>query len=244
MARPTKPKDLKPKADADVGAPAKAPGAAPPVDLKFIILLVLVVVLSIAGSAGSAYVIGKYVLLPEIEKLQTADHGGDGGIDAPPVDPITEVGMNLELDEFLVALTPAKGGPKQYLRAKISLNIHVPEEENCYATHKEHSSVPADLQGGRVVGAAISVDGKELAQHGEGGDPAAACEAAFKGNMARFVPTIRDTVNTALMTQTITDLASKDGQEHLKDEIQSAVTSIMQPNYSVLRVNFEDFITQ
>ncbi len=250
MARPTKPKDLKPKADADVTPlPGKA-GGAPPIDLKFIITLLVVVLVSIAGTAGSTYVVGTYVLLPAMEKAlakagppSEEAAGGEETGEAP----VSEVGMNLELDEFMVNLKPDPAiGGNQYLRAKMSLSVHVPPEEDCYGGAEKHAMVPPSaLDGGQIVGAAAPVvDDTTLASGGEGADPAAACQAAFKDHMSKYVPTIRDVINASLMKRTATGLATLEGQEQLKDEIKEELNRIMAPKYSVLRVNFEDFIIQ
>lgn len=246
MARPTKPKDLKPKADADISPTAiQGGGGKPGIDLKFIVTLLLVVVLSIVGTAGSSYVVGTYVLLPAIQDALAhggapAEGEGEHGAEAP----VSEVGMNLELDEFMVNLKPdpAMGG-NQYLRAKVALSVQVPAQENCYELN-HHALLPNDVDGGTVMGAAAPVDRETLASGGSAPDPAAACEAAFKNNMAKFVPTIRDIINASLMKRTATTLATLEGQEQLKDEIKTELTNIMAPKYAVLRVNFEDFIIQ
>ena len=71
MARPTKPKDLKPKAESEAPAGGASPapsgkGGAPALDLKFIVLLLAIIVSTIGGSVGSMYVLGPMVLVPAI----------------------------------------------------------------------------------------------------------------------------------------------------------------------------------
>ena len=134
MARPTKPKDLKPKVEGEAAPPAAAGGG---LDLKFIILIIVAIVGPILGSAGSAYLMTTMFVMPEISKLATAKpaEGGEaptGPDGASTETPANEVGMNLELDEFTVNLKadPAMEG-SQYLRAKMALSIKVPEKENC-----------------------------------------------------------------------------------------------------------------
>lgn len=244
MARPTKPKDLKPKTD---GEAAGAPGAAPSADgsgggfdMKFIIALAVVALISVAGTAGSTYYITTQ-LADVSKKVAHAGGGegeaghGEGGHEAPA----NAVGMNLELDDFMVNLKPDSSlGGTQYLKAKMALSIQVPEAEDCYAK-KHHAMVPA--LGGQIVGAAAPIDRTMLANGGEGGP---SCEQIFKDNMGKYVPTIRDVINASLMKRTASTLASLEGQEALKDEIKEQLNQIMGPDYSVLRVNFQDFIIQ
>jgi flagellar basal body-associated protein FliL len=263
MARPTKPKELKPKTEGDV-APAASGGphggaSSSTLDVKFLILLVIMVLSSILGSAGSVYLMTSMLITPEIHKLAKTD--GSGGEQAAEShtaeDSGHEVGMNLELDEFMVNLKPdpALGG-SQYLRAKMALSIKAPDAENCYKTHAmtipRRRSAPGvlavDGQSGIIAGAALPVepsrtDADLLANGGEGSGPPA-CEGLFKSSMGRFVPTIRDIVNASLMKRTASQLASQEGQETLKDEIKEQLSQIMAPDYEVLRVNFQDFIIQ
>jgi flagellar basal body-associated protein FliL len=248
MARPTKPKDLKPKADAEVASvPAPPPGGGAAFDLKYIVMLVIVVLASLLGSAGSTYLMTTMVVIPELSRLsaapaEDAESGGHGEAASE-----NQVGMNLELDEFTVNLkADAEVKGSQFLRAKMALSIKVPEAENCYAQH--HAALPGQvvavvnaLPGGKVAGAAAPVDRTLVASGGESGP---SCEDIFKNNMAKYVPTARDVINAALMKRTAGQLASLEGQEALKDEIKEQLTAIMAPNYEVLRVNFQDFIIQ
>lgn len=248
MARPTKPKDLKPKVDGE--APA-AGGGGGGLDLKFIIMVVVIVIASVVGSAGSAYLMTTMFVMPELAKVShgAGPAGGEeGGHEATGPDgastetPAHEVGMNLELDEFTVNLKvdPNLGG-SQFLRAKMALSIKVPEKENCYAEHKAAMLLPTVYGNGKLVGAAAPVDRTLVANEGESGP---SCEDMFKINMGKYVPTIRDVINAALMKRTASTLATLEGQESLKDEIKEQLSSILAPDYEVLRVNFQDFIIQ
>lgn len=260
MARPTKPKDLKPKAEGEAGHPA--PGAAPAggggaLDLKFIILLVVTVLVSILGSVGSTYLVATLFITPEIQKMakapaegeHAAAEGAHGGEAEPPA-----VGMNLELDEFMVNLKadPALTG-SQYLRTKMALSIKPPDAENCYIHKAAMIRDTLTPSNGKIVGAAAPIseassqkapiDRTMLANEGgEGGPPP--CATEFKASMSKFVPTIRDVVNASLMKRTASQLSTLEGQETLKDEIKEQLSQIMAPEYEVLRVNFQDFIIQ
>ena len=241
MARPTKPKDLKPK-EADIapvpgGGPA--PAAGPALDIKLIAIIVVMSLVSVLGSVGGMYGLWEFVIKNQVAQSAPA-HGeegeagahGEGGEEAhAPV-----VGMNLELDEFTVNLKtdPTEGG-EQFLRTKMALSIQVPPTEDCYAV--KHASLPSD---GTIAGAAAPVVDRETLASGGGGGPS--CEDVFKGNMGKFVPTVRDIINGALMKRTAGTLATLEGQEALKDEIKEEVNAIMAPNYQVIRVNFQEFI--
>src|SRR5688572_11301014 len=112
MARPTKPKDLKPKVEGEAAAAPAAAAAGGGLDIKYIILVVVVVIASLLGSAGSAYLMTTMFVIPEIGKTAAHAKGGEeggeehgGGHDGASTEtPAHEVGMNLELDEFTVNL--------------------------------------------------------------------------------------------------------------------------------------------
>ncbi len=244
MARPTKPKDLKPKAEGELAAlPAPAAGGgAPAFDIKYIVLVVVAIVGCVLGSAGSSYVMGTMFIMPEIAKMGSHAPAADGDHDGASGAGNT-IGMNLELDEFTVNLKPdPQIGGNQYLRAKMALNVKVPKEENCYLQEHHAQAIPTHVQGGKIVGAAAPVDRTTIAS---GGAPAAlTCEQIFKNNMSKYVPTIRDVINASLMKRTASSLASLEGQEALKDDIKEQLSQLMAPSYEISRVNFEDFIIQ
>ncbi|MBK8191215.1 MAG: flagellar basal body-associated FliL family protein [Vampirovibrionales bacterium] len=274
MARPTKPKDLKPKADGDApaeGAGGGGGGGGSKLDLKFIITIVAIILASVGGSAASIYFLAPIALTPQIvsqikaagtETGKDGEHGGGGEASGPN----QTIGMNLELDEFTVNLKPDPARPgNQFLRTKMSLSIAVPEEEYCDAGGEHKAMLPTvsrtalaqafPLQGGVLAGAAAnlepvrtpspgSADEQLMANGGEAEDPFVACQKAFNKNMARYVPTMRDIINQALMKRTAGMLASIEGQESLKDEIKEQTNHLIGDHYSVIRINFSDFIIQ
>ncbi len=250
MARPTKPKDLKPKAEGEV-APTPIQAAAVSggaggvgLDLKFIVTLLAIVISSVGASVGSIYFLAPIVLVPAIVEqiphaLGNSAEGGHG-----ETAHASKVGLNLELDEFMVNLkTDPNLGGNQYLRTKMSLNISVPPEEDCYSIG-HHAMLPADANG-QIVGAAVPVD-RELLASGGGApaDPVVGCLDAFRNNMGKYVPTMRDVINAALMKRTAGNLSTLEGQEALKDDIMAEVNQFLDSRYKVVRINFEDFIIQ
>lgn len=268
MAKPTKPKDVKPKDENGAGGEAApAAGGGGGLDLKFIILIVVMIISSIGGSAGSLYLLGPMFLVPAIvEKLphggaaEEGEAGAEGGEEGG-------LGMNLELDEFTVNLkTDPNVTGNQFLRAKVALSIKVPAAEDCHhppAEGEKHATAPELnnttvayspllLKQGVIAGAAAPlpvnirvIDRALIASEGAAADPMAACQEEFKKNMGKFVPAIRDVVNTALMKRTAGMLSTLEGQESLKDEIMEEVNLLLADNgYEIQRVNFEDFIIQ
>jgi flagellar basal body-associated protein FliL len=272
MARPTKPKDLKPVPDAAAaGEEAKGDkahkgggGGGGGLDLKFIVTILTIVMCSIGGSVGAMYFLAPMIIVPAIvaQLPKPEEHGA--GADAHGAKASTsKVGMNLELDEFTVNLKKDPNIPgNQFVRTKMALSITAPEEGDCTLLMGKTAfkpisvkkgyvamTLPEVLEGGVIVGAAAPVSsmGRDYLASG-GGAPAASpydtCMGHFKDHMGPFVPTIRDIVNAALMKRTAGNLASPEGQEALKDEIKDQINHLLDHGYQVVRVNFQDFIIQ
>lgn len=235
MAQPAKPKDAKPKlpeaAEPTAAAEAKlAKGGGGGGSAKFFIGVMLLGFLNIGAVIAAIYVLAPMVLVPAIvSKIPAgapAAHGeGDKAHGTEAHAP--SIGLTLPLSDFTVNLSqdPALAG-SQFLRAKLSLAISVPEEEDCNAAHgEEHTAAGGGGHGGGAPA----------------GDP---CMAAFQKNMDPYIPTIRDIINTALMKRTASTLGTVEGQELLKDDIRLQINPLLGKKYSVLRVNFEEFIVQ
>jgi len=260
MARPTKPKDVNPD---EIGAPTPAAGGGgSALDLKFILTILLISVVSVAGSAASIFFLAPMVMGPVIAQevktaveatAQKAEGEGEGeGEAAEHGEGGHETVMNLELDEFTVNLKPDPSmGGNQFLRTKMSLSVAVPPEEFCDPTGGGHAELTpsqnlrlaqGSLNGGVIAGAAANITQERLIAN-SGPDPYTACIEAFNKNMARYVPSLRDIINQALMKRTAGTLASIEGQELLKDEIKTEANHLM-GHYQVSRINFSDFIIQ
>ena len=131
MARPTKPKDLKPKTETEIAPAASSGGGgggSVGLDIKFIITIAAIVISSLIGSAASVYFLSPLVMKPMVSEIAKSASTNNGDQQGAAQDDQNKVGMNLELDEFMVNLKedPAIGG-NQYLRAKLSMNISVPK---------------------------------------------------------------------------------------------------------------------
>lgn len=270
MAKPVKPKTLKPKTGGEDGeggeaeetantsspksAPSKGGGGGTSGLLSIIILSVVMLFSSIAGPVAALYFLGPQLLSPIIAKIVPAEKGegeapggegvAEGGEPHAAATPKKSVlGLNLPLEEFTVNLKkdPALRGA-QYLRAKMNLSIVVPEAEDC----SPHAAAEGEHAEKKAEG------GGEGGGHGGGGegaaapvDPAKACNEAFVAKMAPFTPTLRDIVNTALMKRSAAEIGTLEGQELLKDEMSQEMNNILSANhYQVVRVNFEEFIVQ
>jgi flagellar basal body-associated protein FliL len=267
MAKPVKPKTLKPKTGADSAsneaneaeesqssapkAPAnKSGGGGGGTGLLSIVILSVVMLLSsVAGPVAALYFLGPQLLAPIIAKAVPKPVEGEGGEAVGEGEhgsvKVSKLGLNLPLDEFTVNLKkdPALRGT-QYLRAKMNLSVIVPEAEDC-SPHK--------AEGGKEGGAEGGGHGEKPAEGGGGHgaapaaavDPAKACNEAFVGKMATYIPTLRDIVNTSLMKRSAAQIGTLEGQELLKDEMSQEMNNILAGNhYQVVRVNFEEFIVQ
>jgi len=261
MAKPVKPKTLKPKtggeptgseandAEESQAAP-KAPanksgggGGGTSGLLSIIVLSVVMLLSSVAGPVAALYFLGPQLLAPIIAKAvpKEAEGGEAVGEGEHSGVKVSKLGLNLPLEEFTVNLKkdPALRGT-QYLRARMNLSVVVPEAEDC-SPHKAegaeagggHGEKPAEGGGGHGAAPAAAAD------------PAKACNEAFVGKMATYIPTLRDIVNTALMKRSAAQISTLEGQELLKDEMSQEMNNILATNhYQVVRVNFEEFIVQ
>lgn len=231
--------------------------------VKLIVLAAALIVTNLVGMAAMIFFLGPVMLQPVVDKIAAAapghgeegEHGGEHGKKDGHGDKkdehgkeghgghgdtsaIANLGLNYGLEDFTVNLTPNPRTPSenQFLRAKLSLSIKVPEEENCIIKKMEAEHAPAEGGGGHGGGHG----GGAPAPEGE--DP---CMKAFKEKMGTFLPNVRDVINSSLMRRTANALGSVEGQEMLKDEIIEQVNTLLHPvSYSVLRVNFEEFIVQ
>ena len=268
MAKPVKPKTLKPKTGGEPSGSeaneAEESQAAPKVPanksaggggggtsglLSIIVLSVVMLLSSVAGPVAALYFLGPQLLAPIIAKAVPAHAEGEPSDEAVGegehasqhgTEKVSKLGLNLPLEEFTVNLKkdPALRGT-QYLRARMNLSVVVPEAEDC-SPHKAegaegggHGEKPAEGGGGHGAAPAAAVD------------PAKACNEAFVGKMATYIPTLRDIVNTALMKRSAAQISTLEGQELLKDEMSQEMNNILATNhYQVVRVNFEEFIVQ
>jgi flagellar basal body-associated protein FliL len=261
MAKPVKPKTLKPKTGGDPSASdtndaddnqatVKAPisknaggGSGTSGLLSVAILSIVMLLSSVAGPVAALYFLGPQLLAPIIAKVIPKEPEGEAvGEGEQGVVKVSKLGLNLPLEEFTVNLKkdPALRGT-QYLRARMNLSVVVPEAENC----SPHKAEGAEAGGGHGEKPAEGGGGHGEAAPAAAVDPAKACNEAFVGKMATYIPTLRDIVNTALMKRSAAQIGTLEGQELLKDEMSQEMNNILAGHhYQVVRVNFEEFIVQ
>lgn len=223
--------------------------------LQTIILAVVMLVASVAGPALTMYFLGPMLLKPIIAQAMPATaeaeegaahsdaegkegaHGEEGEHGAATGGhgaTASTMGLNLGLEDFTVNLHRPEGVKgNQFLRAKMSLSVLVPEEQNCLATAAHDDHAAAEGGGGGHGGGTPAVD------------PMEACMETFNKSMAAYTPTLRDIINTALMKRSAQQISTLEGQEDLKDELAHEMNAILKNHgYTVQRVNLQDFIIQ
>jgi flagellar basal body-associated protein FliL len=261
MAKPIKPKSSKPLAKTEESGSSEesAPKAAskkdsPPLLSKgltmfqTIILAVVILITSVVGPAATLYFLGPTLLAPMIQKAlpaSTAEEGEEGekpegeeGEEGkkPEAPKVPSLGLNLPMEEFIVSLKTSQASKStQFLKAKMSLAIAVPEAEDCNAPIEEAGKTEAKAEGGEHGGEG----------GGEAKDAMSACNEAFVKKMDPYVPTLRDIVNTALMKRNAQQIATLEGQEDFKDELVGEMNAVLSNHgYTVQRINLQDFIIQ
>lgn len=264
MAKPLKPKNLKPQAkseSASVPAPTNTEPRAQKnkpntvkglTMIQTIILAVVMLISSIVGPALTLYFLGPTVLVPMIQQAlpQSEEEGEEGEKNAEGKEgeqgkkeghgeaKASGLGLNLPMEEFIVNLKTSQGTRgNQFLKAKMSLAIGVPAEEDCHALGGEHGAEgEAKAEGGGHGGG----EGAAAAA-----DPVTACNEAFVKKMDAYTPTLRDIINTALMKRTATQISTLEGQEELKDELVQEMNAVLtNQGYTVQRINLQDFVLQ
>ena len=259
MAKPIKPKSSKPLAKIE-DSPSSEEVTPKPTKkeassqfskgltmFQTIILAVVMLIASVVGPAATLYFLGPTLLVPMIQKaLPAPSEDGEAGESPEGKDGETgkkaeapkapSMGLNLPMEEFIVSLKTSQASKStQFLKAKMSLAIAVPEAEDCNAPPTEGEGKPeAKAEGGE------GGEGKGTAT-----DPATACNEAFVKKMDPYIPTLRDIVNTALMKRNAQQIATLEGQEDFKDELVSEMNAVLTNNgYTVQRINLQDFIIQ
>jgi flagellar protein FliL len=221
MVRPTKPKDLKPKAEiiADPKAEAKSSGGSGGGGMNEIKLIAVntVITLLICGLfIASNYFIVQNSLNTVVKQMKdsaggdssanNADKASDNG-DNPP-------GIIVDLGEFILNLSDPK--IKRYLKINVALEL---------------SRKDGDPKAGEAAGGG----------HGEGADPS----KAIASEMSQYKDAIRDAIISQLSSKTAEELQSTAGKELAKEQIKEAVDAILaDDNREVQRVSFGNFIIQ
>jgi flagellar FliL protein len=217
MARPTRPKDLKPRAVESEHEPDISPKHGSPSSsgntINLVMLCIAITLCTTIASAASMYFLAPIIIKPMLAQTQPAGEGEEGefaeeGEEGEAGESLPGVGPVVDLEEFTVNLKDR--GEERYLRADLSLMVTAgdPQFEN--------------------------LKGEALHQWQE----------EFHLEMAHYVPAIRDIVISSLTKRTAAELGSTVGKEQIKNEIKRSVDALFHGKHQVIRVNFENFIIQ
>ena len=215
MVRPTKPKDIKPKAEitsVSTGGESSGTGG------NKVMIINIVMTMLICTIFLSANYFMQDKLLSAKLKSTVAGQGGDsqGNEMSDSVDGEQKVerGIILDLGEFILNLGDFKA--KKYLKINVALEL---------------TKLPTDPD----------PEAKSKGGHGEGAvDPSKELEEKF----SQYKPAIRDAVISTLSSKTAEELSSTAGKELAKEQITEAVNAVFDGEREVLRVSFGNFIIQ
>lgn len=222
MAKPTQPKEIKPKAEGE--EEAKSPGGVKiKIDdnMKMIAINLATTVLICILFLSVNYVLQANLLSSKLaakpvaaEEDLTADEGGG---DATGEE--SERGVIVDLGDFILNLSDVS--PRKYLKVNVALEVSKTQADI------EAEAAPAPKEGGHG---------------GEGGGEAPA--SPVEAEMAQFKPAIRDAIITTLSSKTSAELSTVAGKELAKEQITEAVNGLFAGEREVIRVSFGQFIIQ
>lgn len=231
MARPTKAKDPKPKAESGASGSGGIPGGF----IGFIIMNATLTIVICAIFVGAVYFMMNTLtnkLLPEEDTHENNSHGESNAYMTFPY----------ELNDFIINLNSPN--ERRYLKVKISLDVERQEGEPVIGMPASggsgHGGV-ATIYEGRVVHTGQGGS----AGHGSGGGPKGPTPAEYyNAVMEPFKMPIRDIIITQLSSMSAEELSSTPGKERAKDAIKEEINTIMPEERQVIRVNFGEFIIQ
>jgi len=216
MVRPTKPKDLKPKAEVTVepkgGSSGSSGGSIN--EVKLIAVNTIITLLICGLFIASNYFIVQNSLNAIMTKISASsgDNADDGSGDNSG-DGDVQPGVIVDLGEFILNLSDPK--IKRYLKINVAIEL---------------SRKDTDPQSGEASGG-----------HGEGADPG----KALATEMSQYKDAIRDAIISVLSSKTAEELQSVSGKELAKEQIKESVDAILtSDNREVQRVSFGNFIIQ
>lgn len=222
MVRPSKPKEIKPKAEvsADENG-AQGGGASSGGGVNSLVTSIITTVVICVLFLGVSYFIQDKLLTDKLAKIGAAQTGADGeaaadGEDGGGEGDTVEKGVILDLGEFILNLSDPNS--RRYLKADVAIEL---------------SKSPNDP---------AAEEAKPAGGHGEGAAPDP--QAEFEKEMEQFKPAIRDSIISTLSSKTPEELATVSGKELAKEQIKEAVNSIFGGEREVMRVSFGSFIIQ
>lgn len=219
MVRPTKPKEIKPKAEVsseEGTGKGKADAGAALGGMKLIAVNTVITLIICGLFIAANYFIIQTTIMPSIKQVLSGQGGGEeGSADGSEegADTAEEHGIILDLGEFILNLSDPK--ERRYLKVNVALELS-----------KAESDPEMEAAGG--------------GGHGEAADP----KKAFEQKMENFTPAIKDSIISTLSSKTAEELSSTTGKELAKQQIKEAVDSVFGGEREVMRVSFGSFIIQ
>jgi flagellar protein FliL len=214
MVRPTRPKEIKPKADV-TGSVVKELSTGGLEGNKLIIVNTVTTIIICILFIGANYFLQDKLLSSKMAQINTS---GDQSQEAAPAeeDAAPERGIILDLGEFILNLSDVNA--KRYLKVNVALEL---------------TKLPTDPEAPKEGGGG----------HG-GGEGAVDPMKAIEAEMGQYKPAIRDSIISTLSSKTAEELLSTPGKELAKEQIKEAVNGIFNGEREVIRVSFGNFIIQ
>ncbi|MDD3149656.1 MAG: flagellar basal body-associated FliL family protein [Candidatus Gastranaerophilales bacterium] len=221
MVRPTRPKEIKPKAEITPESPPPSGGTID--STKFLIINTITTVVICMIFMGTNYFIQDNLLSTKLSKISNLIGVGDEEETVVEEEEI-ERGHVIDLGEFILNLSDPTH--RRYLKVNVAIEI---------------SKTQADID-------AIQAPAQKSGGHGGHGAPAANSAETLMGmievEMKQYKPFVRDAIISTLSSKTAEELSSVAGKELAKEQIKEAVDAIFAGDREVLRVSFGDFIIQ
>jgi len=214
MARPTKAKEVKPKAEGQAAGTSEGGLGG----FKGIIINSIITILIASIFLGANYLMVKFLIDHLPPGAANAGQGTEEGALTENPDAKAQPTFPYDLDDFIINLnSPTE---KRYLKVKVSLDIERLADE---------PEIGAAPEGG-------GGEGKEKA----GPNP----KEHYTAVMEQYKMPIRDIIITKLSSMSAEELSSIPGKEQSKEAIKEEINTIMPEDRQVLRVNYGDFIIQ
>jgi flagellar basal body-associated protein FliL len=216
MAKPAKSKDLK-----DEPAPASPEGQSveskPEVKMNIIVIALLIIVSTAVSSAASMYFLAPIVLKPLLATLAPAAGGEEAGAEGE---------------------ASGEEGEGKAEEKKNLVGPVIDLEE--FTVNLKDAGTPRYLR----AKMSLNVTTEDPNFTKATGEAAKKWEEEFHGEMAHFVPAMRDIFIENLTKRSSTDLATEMGKQQFKDEVKKSIDGLFHGEHKVISVNLENFIIQ
>ena len=214
MSNPTKPKDAKPKAEADdfeIKQTVKVESNNLQSSLFPIIGIVAVAVLIIIATNYFLVDMKLSQISKKITAISTATEEDNSADEGESV--TAERGIILDLGEFILNLSDTN--TRKFLKVNVAIEL---------------SKKDSDLQAAAPSGG-----------HSKGQENSM---SAIEAEMNQFKPAIRDSIISILSSKTSDELATTPGKELAKEQLKESINAIFEGEREVLRVSFGSFFIQ